>query len=547
MMNEEARIDQIRYRRILTFFGGVLAHFLWWELTFGRIPLVRGRAISSRPRRLQQIARDFRGLAIEMGGVMIKLGQFLSTRVDILPEEITRELQGLQDEVPAADSREVFALLEHELGDIDRRFAYVEREPIAAASLGQVYRAQLLPDPRTGEPGPQVVVKIQRPHIATLVQTDLAALRVVSRWVMRYQPIRRRANVPALMEEFALTLWEELDYESEADNADRFAQMHADNEQIYIPYVYRQHSTARVVVLEDVESLKVTDMEGMTAAGIDPKEVADLLLEAYFEQVFIAEFFHADPHPGNLFVRPTAGTTETGSRSFQLIFIDFGMAVTVPKAISENLRKVVIGVTQQDGRQLVDAFRDLGFFLPGADMDRVTEATETVLGRVWGRNLLELAQPDPKEVEELGREFRDLLFEFPFQVPQDFIYLGRALSMISGLVSQLDPLINPFSQIERYGEALIRSQNLRQLNDLNWQSVVELIRPYLETPFRIQRLLEDAEKGRLKVQYKADPQTLRHQERMEKRMSQLSMSIVAAAGLVSAALVYISRNRRSGD
>lgn len=544
MIDDATRIDQVRYRRILAFFAGVLAHFFWWDLTFGRIPLIRARTTRSRPRRLQQIARDFRGLAIEMGGVMIKLGQFLSTRVDILPEEITHELQGLQDEVPPADANEVFALLESELGDLNKRFATIDREPIAAASLGQVYRAQLLPDPKTGEPGPRVVVKVQRPHIAELVRTDLAALRVVSRWVMRYQPIRRRANVPALMEEFALTLWEELDYESEADNADRFAQIHAANKHIYIPFVYRQHSTAKVVVLEDVESLKVTDTEAMAAANIDPKEVADVLLEAYFQQVFIAEFFHADPHPGNLFVRPVAETVEPGQRSFQLIFIDFGMAVSVPKAISENLRKVVIGVTQRDGRQLVDAFRDLGFFLPSADLDRVAEAVDSALSRVWGRNLLELSQPDPQEVAEMGREFRDLLFEFPFQVPQDFIYLGRAMSMISGLVSRLDPLINPWHQIERYGQALIRSQNLRQLSDLNLQTVAELIRPYLETPFRIQRLVEDAEAGRLKVQFKPDRETLRHQERMEKRMGQLSVSIVAAAGMISAALVYINRNRK---
>lgn len=551
MIDTPQGIDQVRYRRILRFFAGIIGQIIVWDLAMGRVPVLRTRANGSRPERLRSMSREFRALAIEMGGVMIKLGQFLSTRVDILPIEITGELQGLQDEVPPADSERVFALLRSELGDPSERFEYIDPEPIAAASLGQVYRARLRPMDGSNGPGPDVVIKIQRPHIAEIVQTDLAALRVVARWVMRYRPIRRRANVPALMEEFAHTLWLELDYQSEAANAERFAQIHAGNPRIYIPNVYHQHSTGRVVVLEDVESLKVADMGALRRAGIDPKDVADSLLEAYYKQIFEAEFFHADPHPGNIFVRPVTRppgeipAAASSGHPFQLIFVDFGMAVHVPKSVGENLRKILVAVTQRNARQLTEAFRDLGFFLPGADLDRVTEAEGVILDRVWGRNLLELAQPDPQEIEELGREFRDLLFDFPFQVPQDFIYLGRALGMVSGLVSQLDPNINPWHQIERYGQALIRSQNLRQLGDLNLQAVAEFIRPYLEMPLRVQRLVEEAEKGRLRVQMQADRETVRHQERLEKRVGQLSWSIVAAASILSATLVYLNRKRDS--
>jgi predicted unusual protein kinase regulating ubiquinone biosynthesis (AarF/ABC1/UbiB family) len=370
---------------------------------------------------------------------------------------------------------------------------------------------------------------------------------------MRYKPIRKRANVPGLMEEFARTLWEELDYEAEAENATRFAEIHADNPRIYIPNVYRQHSTARVVVLEDVEALKIADVSALSGAGIDPKEVADLLLDAYFKQIFVAEFFHADPHPGNLFIRPEGPTPPAGgvpgapSRPFQLVFVDFGMAVRVPRAVGENLRKIVISVTQRDARQLIEAYRDLGFFLPGADLDRITEAQEAILNQVWGRNLLDLTQPDPREIEAIGREFRDLLYDFPFQIPQDFIYLGRALGMISGLVSRLDPQINPWRQIERYGEQLLRNQSLQQLRDRGLAGVVEMLRPYLGTPQRIQRLLEEAEKGRLRVQLRADKETLRQQERLERRIGQLGWSIVGAAGILSATLVYLERRRERRD
>ena len=552
-MDAQNQIDQHRYRLILRFFSGLIAHLVWWDLVVVRVPMARQRALASRSERLREIARDFRALAIQLGGVMIKLGQFLSSRVDVLPPEITRELAGLQDEVPPADTAQVMGLLREQLGDISRRFETIDTTPLAAASLGQVYRARLKPPRGTTGPGEQVVIKVQRPRIEELVRTDLAALRVVARWLMRYKPIRKRANVPALMEEFARTLWEELDYKSEADNAEQFAAIHADNPHIYIPRVYREHATERVIVLEDVEALKIADVDALEAAGIDPKAVADLLLEAYFKQIFVAEFFHADPHPGNLFVRPQPiipaldGATQPAARSFQLIFIDFGMAVRVPRAVGENLRKVLIGVTQRDARQLTDAYRDLGFFLPGADIDRITEAQEVVLGHIWGRSLLDLTQPDVREVEAIGREFRDLIYDFPFQIPQDFIYLGRALGMISGLVSRLDPQINPWRQIERYGRQLIRGQSVAQLRDRGLTGLVEALRPYLETPARLQRILEEAEKGRLRVQLKSDRDTVRQQERLEKRIGQLGWSILGAAGILSATLVYLERRRERHD
>jgi predicted unusual protein kinase regulating ubiquinone biosynthesis (AarF/ABC1/UbiB family) len=371
------------------------------------------------------------------------------------------------------------------------------------------------------------------------VRVDLDALRIVAQWVMYYSPIRRRADVPALMEEFSKTLWEELDYASEVDNADQFAIMFANNERVYIPAVYRQHCTERVIVLEDVESIKITDTEAMTAVGIDPVEVADVLFDAYFHQIFRENFFHADPHPGNLFVRPRSDLAwqegDEGGRPFWLIFIDFGMVGRVPGLVGDNLRKVLISVTQRDARQLTEAYDTLGFFLPGADLERIIEAQDTVLNRIWGRNLLELARPDANEVQELGKEFRDLLFDFPFQVPQDFIYLGRALGMMSGLVSLLDPQINPWYKIEQYGLELIQGQ-VKEV--LTWETALGIIKPYLTTPARIQRLLEAAEKGQLQVQQKADRDTLRRMDRLERRLSQLSWSILGAAGMVSAVLMW---------
>lgn len=530
--------DTTRFRRILVFFGSVIAHIILVDLLLGRVPLVRSSVRRSRPTRFRRWASRFRVLAIDMGGVMIKLGQFLSSRIDILPPEIVEELIGLQDEVPAEDPRLMLGLLAQELGALDGRFAEIEQKPLAAASLGQAHRAWLLPQNGSGGRGEPVIVKIQRPNIEQIVRTDLAALRIVARWVQQYRPIGRRADVPALMEEFAETLWEELDYNAEADNAERFAEFYADSAEVYIPAVYRQHSTGRVITLENVESLKITDIAGLEAAGIDPKQVAATMLESYFAQIFIEGFFHADPHAGNLFVRPRTDLPwqpGDGPRPFWLIFIDFGMVGRVPDLVGDNLRKWLAAVTQRDARALTDSYAELGFFLPGADLDRITEAQATVLDHIWGRQLLDLARPDPQEVQELGNEFRDLLFDFPFQIPQDFIYLGRAISMVSGLVSLLDPEINPFYFIETFGERVIAEQNVAELT---LDAILARIRPYLSTPSRLNNVIQAAETGQLRVKSVPDRETLRHYDRLEKRLGQLSWSILGAAAMVSGTVLY---------
>lgn len=543
--------DNWRYLRILSFFSAIILHVILLDLLLGRVPLLRMWPRRTRSTRFRRWAHRFRLLAIDMGGVMIKLGQFLSVRVDVLPPEVTEELQGLQDEVPAESPQRMLAMLAAELGPLRQHFAEVEEAPLAAASLGQTHRAWLQPEAGQDGRGEAVVVKIQRPDIERLVRTDLAALRIVARWVMRYRPIRRRANVPALMEEFAETLWEELDYRSEADNAERFGDMYAHHNRIYIPAVYRALSTRRVIVLENVEAIKITDVDRLWNAGIDPSEVAEVMLTAYFEQIFKEGFFHADPHPGNLFVRPqeqvpwppevvNGDRPAEGGRPFWLIFVDFGMVGHVPSLIGDNLRKLLISVTQRDAAQLTEAYDNMGFFLPGADLDRITEAQNAVLDRIYGRNLLELARPDPDEVEELGQEFRDLLFDFPFQVPRDFIYLGRAMSMASGLVTVLDDQINPWYYIEKFGRELLVSEEAQAFT---WETAVDLFRSYLDTPRRIRHIIEDAEKGRLRVQSVPDRETVRRQEQMEKRISQLGWSILGAAGMVSATLLYLQRKR----
>lgn len=528
--------DQRRYRRILWFFGGIIGHFILLDLLVGRLPFIGGRVRASRPARLQQMARRFRALAIDMGGVMIKLGQFLSARVDVLPAEITAELAGLQDEVPPVPFPAIMTVLQTELGDVTSRFAEIEERPLAAASLGQAHRATLRGNAQGG--AQKVVVKVQRPGIEEVVRTDLAALRVVARWVMRYKPIRRRANVPALMEEFARTLWEELDYRAEAANAERFARIFAGEADVAVPKIYHEHSTGRVLTLENVEGIRINDVAAMRAVGIEPTVVAERLLDIYFKQVFQEGFFHADPHPGNIFVRlrpRPVNAPADGPTPFQITFIDFGMMGNIQSLMGENLRRVLLAVAKRDARALTQIYKDMGFFLPGADLDRITEAQEAVLGRIWGRSLQEMAQPSREEIQELGSEFKDLLREFPFQVPQDFIYLGRAVGMLSGLTSQLHPNVNLWTQMEKYALEIVGNEGFKLFSPT---VLIDEARSLLAVPAQMRRLIRLAESGQFQVRTVEDAGVVRRLTQLERRIARLNTSMMASASLLAGALLY---------
>ena len=319
-----------------------------------------------------------------MGGVLIKIGQFLSARLDVLPREITDELAGLQDEVKPEPMESVRAVIEMEFNaPLETRFSSFDPVPLASASIGQVHAACLVDSAGSPSDGPCVVVKVQRPNIPALVVTDLAAFRVVGSWLDRYPPIRKRANVPGLLEEFSRTLNEEIDYLAEGKNAETFHANFKDRADVRVPDVYWSHTTRRVLVLEDVRAIKITDYPAIDAAGIDRAEVAERLFNTYLKQIFEDLFFHADPHPGNLFIEPLSAPAEGSKTPWRLVFVDFGMVGRLYPNVVAGLRELLIGVGTQDAPRIIRAYQALDFLLPSADLallERAGRACSSVFG-----------------------------------------------------------------------------------------------------------------------------------------------------------------------
>jgi predicted unusual protein kinase regulating ubiquinone biosynthesis (AarF/ABC1/UbiB family) len=358
-------------------------------------------------------------------------------------------------------------------------------------------------------------------------------------WLGRVEGIRRRADLQALLAEFNKTLWAELDYLAEGQNARRFARMFAKNPAVRIPKVHLSHTTRRVLTLEDVYFIKITDYPAIEAAGVPRAEVAQRLFKTYLTQIFRRGFFHADPHPGNLFVEPL------GSQGWRLVFVDFGMVGRLNAQAMQGLRELAVAVGARDADRLLRAYQTLGMILPGADLDRLRQAEEALFERLWGRSMRDLAAIHPREMREFSHQFRDLLYELPFQVPTDLIFLGRCVAILSGMCTGLNPDFNLFQELAPFAQQLLAEEQgewpQRVLDWLEGQS-----RLLGTLPGRLDSVLGKAERGDLLVTARADPALDRSLARLTRAINRLVTAVIFGALLLAGAQLYLNGQRLLG-
>ena len=536
------RIRRRRYLRIVFFLSRLLLSLLLWEIVLGRF-LSRGLAQRRAAERRRRWAADFRRLAVEMGGVLIKLGQFLSSRADVMPPEITKELAALQDEVPPDPFPPIKKLVEEELGaPIEELFQRFVEEPQSGASLGQTYYAWL-PD---GDPA---IVKVQRPEIEELVATDLAAVRWALGLIKWYPALRRRVNLDALLDEFSRVTRGELDYIAEGRNAEELHANFAENPDIFVPCPYWSHTSKRVLTLQRADAIKITDYDALTAAQVDRAEVADRVFGTYVKQMLIDGFFHADPHPGNLFVAPRGILPENGSlgREFVVTFVDFGMMGRIRPEDKARLRDLAIHAFNRDVPAAVGDIQKLGFILPGTDTRPLQRALYILIDRYYGLSVREFASIDIDEMLAMAYELRDIIYEFPFQIPIDFVLLARALGILEGLCAGLDPDFNGFAVAEPYVKQLMAMELAEEsLTDRAIKEVQGLAALLWRLPRQLEQFLSEGTRGELEVRVAPTRELDKLVGRLERSVNRLVEIIAFAGFLLSGVLLFISGWRELG-
>jgi predicted unusual protein kinase regulating ubiquinone biosynthesis (AarF/ABC1/UbiB family) len=538
-------IDKKRFTTVRNFFIRTFLHVIFWDIFCNR-PVLRW----FRPKaagRWQKISREYRHLAIEMGGVLIKLGQFLSVRVDILPPEVTNELIGLRDELPAAPIETIIPQIEEDFGrPVTDLFAYIDPEPLGAASLGQVHKARLA---ATHE---EVVIKVLRPGIDVLVETDLAAIAIAIGWLKRYKKVARRVNLDWLIAEFTTVTRNELDFTAEGKNAEQFSHDFKNDPQVYIPKVYWEYCAARTLTLENVGYIRIADSAAMKAVGINPKSVAKKIYNFYLRQIFQTHFIHADPHPGNIFVRPvpTAEEREKGissygpadavqfspDRSYQIVFVDFGMVTNIPQRLRLALREYVIGIGSRDAHRIVQSYVQAGTLLPGADLKRLEEVHQAILDKFWGADASQMKDLVFSETSSMMNEYRDVIYDAPFQFQVDMLFAVRAVAILSGIATELDEKFDPWKEVIPFAERLATEELTR-----NWQKYIKEFLTLAQTlytlPKRFDTVVQQAEKGNLHIKTALSRDSRNLLLRLTRSVNRLSWTILSVGLMISGILL----------
>lgn len=390
----------------------ILWPFLWFVLCL-RWDQLWGHTDRNVGRRSVQL----RKLLTDLGPTFIKVGQALSTRPDLVRKDYLEELTQLQDQLPPFPSEQAFARIESELGrPIAEIFAQISPEPVAAASLGQVYKAQL-------HSGEWVAVKVQRPHLREQLSLDLYLIRWASTWLGPWLPLNLGSTLTAVVDEFGRKLFEEIDYLHEGRNCERFAEYFRDDPDVYVPRIFWAYSSRRVLTLEWIDGIKLTDVERIRAANLEVKQLVRIGVVAALKQLLEYGFFHADPHPGNLFALADG----------RLAYIDFGMMDQLTEEMKEYLVDALVHLVDRDYNALIDDFIHLGFLQPDVGRQELIPALEKVLADVLTQEVVNF------NFKTATDQFSDLMYRYPFQVPSHFALVIRSLVTQEGVALSLYP------------------------------------------------------------------------------------------------------------
>ncbi|MBD1217697.1 MAG: AarF/ABC1/UbiB kinase family protein [Aphanizomenon flos-aquae Clear-A1] len=362
-------------------------------------------------------ATQLRTLLTNLGPTFIKVGQALSTRPDLIRKDFLAELVKLQDQLPAFDSDLAYQIIETDLQrPISKIFRELSPQPVAAASLGQVYKGRLL----TGE---EVAVKVQRPNLRPLLTKDLYLMRWVASWLAPWLPLNLGHDLTLIVDEFGAKLFEEIDYINEGRNAEKFAHNFRNDPQVKVPSIYWNYTSNHVLTLEWINGFKLTDTHNIQSVGLDPETIIQVGVTTGLQQLLEHGFFHADPHPGNLFAMSDG----------RMAYIDFGMMDQLEETTKESLVDALVHLVNKDYADLAVDFVNLGFLTANTNIAPIVPALEAVLGNAIGKNVQDF------NFKTITDEFSELMYEYPFRVPAKFALIIRSLVTQEGIALSLNP------------------------------------------------------------------------------------------------------------
>jgi ubiquinone biosynthesis protein len=511
-----------RYRQILTVlfkygFGDlvdVLKIERYLEIGFQMISRKRREQVEKLSR-----AERVRMALEELGPTFIKLGQILSTRPDLIPVEFIEEFSKLQDHVPPFSYTEVAEIVESELGmSPGDMFEHFEETSLAAASIGQVHRARL-------KDGEEVAVKVQRPGIRKIIEVDLEIMLHLASLMERHLE-EFQVNRPArIVEEFARTIEKEIDYTIEASHIERFSLQFMDDETVYVPKVFRETTTERVLTMEYIDGVKSSEIGRIEKEGLDRKIITARGADLILKQVFDHGFFHADPHPGNIYVLP--GNV--------ICYLDFGMMGSINRQTREDFADLVHSVVIRDASRAMRALLVLTEYDEEPDERLLERDLADFMGQHLYQSLKDL------QMEKLLKQLMELISRHHLQMPPDLFLMMKALATVEGVGLSLDPDFNMINQATPFIQRIKMEQfRPKRIASDVFRSGGELVRLFQEIPGEVRAILKQMKRGKVKMEFEhrgLEPMLATH----DQISNRIAFSIIIASLLIGSALIVLSK------